>query len=144
MLCNAFDYKLDSEHMIDESQSAVTVSSKSKADYICWVLCTHKPQTEVEVCVVVLETKHKAKINNAITKTLGYYIKSRAEQDGDLPGLAILLNEDDGKVQIRVFLFPYNTGVKRAMQALMLPELMFNGSLQFVKANLLNWYIFCV
>ena len=34
-------------------------------------------------------------MNNEIAQTLGYYIKSKGEQDSNQPGVAMLLNEHE-------------------------------------------------
>ena len=51
MLCEVFDYKVDLEDTIDESQSTVTLSK------VCWVMCSQQQPSDVAACVIVLETK---------------------------------------------------------------------------------------
>ena len=57
--------------------------------------------------VVILKTKRIEKIPHGIRLTLGYYMKSRSTRATDQPGVALLLNEMDSKIEILIFLFPY-------------------------------------
>ena len=141
MLHEAFEYSIDLEDTISESQPTVNISNKSKADYVCWVIRSR----HVEVCVVVLETKHVENIKDAIAQTLGYYLKSKKEQGDSQPGVAILLNEYNGKVTIKCFLFPYEKDGSKLVQALMLPEFTYDGSFNFIKSQFVEFvYIMCM
>ena len=124
MLCQAFKYKLELEDTMDEARndSMVTVSDKSRADYVCWTLKSEESGTRKEVCVVVLETKHKDEINDeGIAQLLGYYCKGKGAKDNQT-GVAILLNVWQENVDVRIFLFPYgNESNGYGIQSLMFP-----------------------
>ena len=115
MLCEAFDYKLELEDSMDEARndSIVTVSDQSKADYICWTLKKDiESKTGMSISVVVLETKRRQKLTDeAVAQLLGYYCKSKGKDNQT--GVAILLNEYNQQVEIRLFLFPYYVASNR-------------------------------
>ena len=69
-------------------------------------------------------------MNNEI---VGYYIKSKGEQDSNQPGVAMLLNEHKGTVRTR------------GIQALMLPQFTYEDYLTFFRSQFIELlYLLCM
>lgn len=69
-------------------------SELSKADYVCWTKLVNKSGHDVDVPVVILETKHLQSIDNkCIAQVLGYYIKARGNCSPTRQGVAMLINK---------------------------------------------------
>lgn len=87
MVCDSFGYRLELEDTSDEIQTQTNMSSKSKVDYVCWVLnkrgSFRDAVPEENVSVVILEIKHKVNVSDGFAQTLGYYVKSKSETGTD-------------------------------------------------------------
>lgn len=128
MLRRAFGYKLEDtiqDTIEDTTKSMSSVSKRSKADYVCYILTKVERDKDIPVPLVILETKHLRKIDSgAIAQTLGYFCKGQGRKTSTKQGLAILLNGYNDNVQVKIFTFPYyneNTGEGYGIQSLVLP-----------------------
>ena len=55
-----------------------SVSKRSKADYVCYILTKAEEKKDIPVPLVILETKHLPKIDSgAVAQTLGYFCKGQ-------------------------------------------------------------------
>ena len=103
MIIDSFDYKLEiEENIVDSDDALVDVSSGSRTDYCIWRLYNDSGSG----CITILETKHMKKIEpKHYAQILGYYCANKAANDRT--GIAILLNEYDDNITIAFFIFPY-------------------------------------
>ena len=59
--------------------------------------------------------------------------------DTDQPGLALLLNEINSKIEVLIFLFPYcDSSNVYGVQSLMLPVFKFDSEWNFIQSNFLE------
>jgi len=112
MICKVYGYEMNVEDTsTDENAENITITSQgSRADYACWanLVIRGNSHSGVDVPVVIVETKHLNTISNkCIAQVIGYYIKARGDKSQNRHGIALLINEYDGIINVEFFLFPF-------------------------------------
>ena len=88
------------------NDTTLTTSSGNKYDYIVWRLMFTHLDNQLQMPVIVLETKHRPNLQlQAVAQAISYY--AHANKGYDKMGVAMLLNEYERTVQVRFILFPY-------------------------------------
>ena len=139
MVCTAHGHDMNVERTMANGDWPVAVSDQSKADYVCWYNKCNNIKFH-QTCMIV-ETKHQKKLNdNTISQTLGYYMRAKGilckHMMDKKPGIAFLFNQYEGRIDVKIFLFPFGDSDKGfGVQALLLPTISV-GYDQFLRSGI--------